>query len=832
MKKIKSIISCILIFAMLIPNITVQALENEQNNSSEIINTETNNSENEIINNEEINDEQVNNEEINDSNTISNESEDDILQEEEEIIIDENIENISDYDIYNSQNSKIQIDYNANYMIKFTKNGNINIYSSSSLSSAYTYINGGYINDVPVISVNDKYANILVSGYNGWIDSGFTLVPVAAATNPSYYVAENGILYHYISSDLTAGQGQSGFKIMIGSAPTFMINGVRYLSYDGNYFYDGSNIANGLNNIINDLKAGNKNNSVNNNNPFYSYYQYLPFRSKTVYTANELDKFINENTNSTSKLRGLGQAFKDAEETYGVNAILALGVAINESNGGMSEKAQTKNNLFGIGAVDSNPDNAKVFDTPEDSVIDFAKEYISSGYSNTDSWKYFGGHLGNKNLGANVKYASDPFWGEKAARYAFTIDFYLSGKDISSLIDTNAYQIGMYTNTNKVVNSNGALLYNVNKIGTTFVLNNKDAVNINGLSCYEIYPDKTTTTGSTFNGVYNWGVKGYISTSGVKLINTQKNVQPLLTVLGGSTRFETAVELSKSKFDSANYVVLINRNAIFDGISATPLATAVKGPILYTEVGYLQSSTKNEIYRLAPENVIIIGGTGVVNNNVVNELKSMGVANVVRLGGATRYDTALEVAKYIDSNCYGVSEIFIVNGAADADAMSVSAVGGKNNMPILLTQTNSIPSNTYNWLKSKNLLNAYVVGGTGVVSNNVLNTLNSITRLNISNNRVGGATRQDTNALVIERFYGKNLEVVYAARSHILFDALAVGPIAALDKAPVVLINTDINETQRSVLQNKTSKRIIQAGLDFPQQGINSLRRVLKIYDL
>ena len=57
---------------------------------------------------------------------------------------------------------------------------------------------------------------------------------------------------------------------------------------------------------------------------------------------------------------------------------------------------------------------------------------------------------------------------------------------------------------------------------------------------------------------------------------------------------------------------------------------------------------------------------------------------------------------------------------------------------------------------------------------------------------------------------------------------MAVGPIAALNDAPVVLINTDINDSQKAVLGKKTTKMVVQVGLDFPQQGINSLRSVLK----
>ena len=73
-----------------------------------------------------------------------------------------------------------------------------------------------------------------------------------------------------------------------------------------------------------------------------------------------MDYYINENT-VTSKLRGIGQALKDAEEKYGVNALLILGVAINESGWGTSNISQTKNNLFGIKAYDSDVNQASTF---------------------------------------------------------------------------------------------------------------------------------------------------------------------------------------------------------------------------------------------------------------------------------------------------------------------------------------------------------------------------------------------------------------------------------------------------------------------------------------
>lgn len=43
--------------------------------------------------------------------------------------------------------------------------------------------------------------------------------------------------------------------------------------------------------------------------------------------------------------------------------------------------------------------------------------------------RYLGGYFGDKESGMNVSYASDPYWGEKAAQYYRTMDGYLGGKD-------------------------------------------------------------------------------------------------------------------------------------------------------------------------------------------------------------------------------------------------------------------------------------------------------------------------------------------------------------------------------------------------------------------
>ncbi|MBD7910190.1 glucosaminidase domain-containing protein [Clostridium cibarium] len=422
-----------------------------------------------------------------------------------------------------------------------------NVFADPGLTDAYTYIHDWYISELPLIEDREREAKVLVAGYEGWMNkdinrdpnhdgynnSDIVIQPINQVTNPSYYTVTNGLLKHFISTSMdTAGKGTMR---TIGIAPSFLKEGQTYYSYDGNYFYDSSQgITNSLITLTRDLRNGNHNNSINSQNPYYNYYNYLPFRTKTNYTAEDLDRYINNNTQSTSKLRGLGQALKEAEQVYGVNALLALSVAINESGRGMSTLAQEKNNLFGLNATDYNTSvNATYYSSTRDCVMEFAKTYISRGYTDTTDWRDYGGFLGNKKLGANVKYASDPFWSEKAVSFAMEIELYLSDQNVANMKDYNYYQLIRYTGTNTVKTSSGNLLYNIQGtvnpgygsfVGAVSAISTARTTSVAGVNSFEINPERTTPNSlGNFDGFYDWNIKGYINTSNIEFVNKGKN---------------------------------------------------------------------------------------------------------------------------------------------------------------------------------------------------------------------------------------------------------------------------------------------------------------------
>lgn len=422
-----------------------------------------------------------------------------------------------------------------------------NIYPDSAMENAYTYVSHDYMSEVPLITTSGQAAKVLIGGYEGWMKytnkGDYTnktvdvvIWPLNQVTTPSYYIVQDGILKHWAGTSLDGG---SGSMLYVGSAPDFLEPGKKYASYDGNYFYYADNIQDAIWNLTLDLKENTKKRAVNSGNPYYSYFNNLSFRSKSNYTADEIDRYITAHTASDSKLRNLGAALKEAENTYGVNALLTLSVAINESGWGQSRIAKDKNNLFGMGAIDSDPYNgAYKYPSTRESVLDFTKNFISNQYANPRDWKYWGAFLGNKNLGANVKYASDPFWGEKAASYAMQIDYYLSEKNVNNLRDENYYQLIKYVGTNTVIGADGTEFYDVSTtnsyvdnagdigtsvVGTNAVQASGKKVIINGEEYIEIYADRNHTKyNGNFNGTYNWSKLGYTKNKNIIFLNKGK----------------------------------------------------------------------------------------------------------------------------------------------------------------------------------------------------------------------------------------------------------------------------------------------------------------------
>jgi beta-N-acetylglucosaminidase len=397
------------------------------------------------------------------------------------------------------------------------------------------YLYGHMGADAAYLGMENGKVKFMVSGVVGLVNaSNVQVVSRSQTSSISYYYTDGTWIYHSICTNLNSTNTS---LLKVGPKQSYLATGTKYYSYDGHYFY--TNYAT----MISDYMAGIRTNSVNPSNPYYNYYQFLPLRSTTNYTAAQLDSLLLSKTASTSKMRNIGSIMVNNQNTYGINALLATSIAANESGWGISSIATSKNNLFGLNAVDSSPgQSADSFSSVESCIIDFMKNWMSKGYLNTSDWRYRGGFLGNKASGINVKYASDPYWGEKAAAIAWNLD--------GQALDRNKYTIGIKDtvpntpvtlNVRKESTTTSAVLFQTSIANCPFIILGEE----NGF--YKIQSDALLNSNRTAidlsTGVYNFSkMYAYVSKDYVTALsqgsgNAASQVGDTLVVRRGNTYY-------------------------------------------------------------------------------------------------------------------------------------------------------------------------------------------------------------------------------------------------------------------------------------------------------
>lgn len=356
-------------------------------------------------------------------------------------------------------------------------------YTSGFTTFGDTYVPSG--TELKYDGSDGNTATIELAGVKDTVSqSDVALTPTAMEQGRSYYSVSNGNLYHTVFNPITEAYEGS---LVYGPAPKFMASGHRYYSWDGHTFADSSGNTVGT---------------------AYQYFDILPLNTSTSYTADQLNNYVKTHIPSSYKnsmggvgpLASLGDAFITAQNKYGVNAEYLLAHAILESAWGSSAIAQNKHNLFGLGAADSDPyTGAKRFDSYAQ-CVDYMARYVSNSYLYpTDPSKslgafYNGDMLGNKGAGMNVKYASDPFWGEKIAGYMYQIDTALGGKDFGKY-DSGPYHLaisktdGLHVRTQPSTSSNTTISYAIPNKGAGMIVTG-EVSNGEG-TWYKIYSDKS-----------------------------------------------------------------------------------------------------------------------------------------------------------------------------------------------------------------------------------------------------------------------------------------------------------------------------------------------------
>lgn len=227
------------------------------------------------------------------------------------------------------------------------------------------------------------------------------------------------------------------------------------------------------------------------------------------------------------------------------------------------------------------------------------------------------------------------------------------------------------------------------------------------------------------------GGESAVSDSVVSQIEKRVARDAKIVRISGDTRRDTANEIfaQAKKQVGANWngdtAIIATGENFTDALSISAYAEANKYPVFLSGNTGLDTSTVKDIKGYGFTNIVIAGGSAAVPNSVIAQLKSAGVSesNIVRLGGATRYQTSLEIAKYASSHSslQPTTPVF-ATGENFPDALAGGVLAGVQNSPLLLVSPDTaVNHDALNWINSttKFTNTAYVLGGTDAVSETV-----------------------------------------------------------------------------------------------------------------
>lgn len=264
----------------------------------------------------------------------------------------------------------------------------------------------------------------------------------------------------------------------------------------------------------------------------------------------------------------------------------------------------------------------------------------------------------------------------------------------------------------------------------------------------------------------------------------------------GTNRYDTARLIATDNTSEAaplfSGTVLLARGDSFpDALAGNYLAGLTGAPVLLTDPDVLSAETVEALQELtrlsfAPPHVVLLGGPAAISQEIEAQVARDFDPGVERIEGNDRYQTAALLATAETST---TSTAIVASGEMFPDALVAGPLSFSEGMPMLLAQRHALPQVTADALRARGVQNVLLAGGTQALSPAVQDAIEA---LGIQVQRVGGAGRSGTAAafarLALQQ-YGYSRDHFTLATGANFPDALAAGPHAGTDRAPILITN-------------------------------------------
>ncbi|TKC16998.1 cell wall-binding repeat-containing protein [Robertmurraya kyonggiensis] len=289
---------------------------------------------------------------------------------------------------------------------------------------------------------------------------------------------------------------------------------------------------------------------------------------------------------------------------------------------------------------------------------------------------------------------------------------------------------------------------------------------------------------------------------------TTKNVQ--VKAVNGQTRYLTSIAISRDLYPNGfpddkqeRTVILSTGLDSADALSAGPLTAKLENaPILLNNAQALLPEVRDELIRLRANKVVILGGPLAISTNIENAIRGLGI-QVERIQGQNRTETNNQINQRLGN----VNGVFVASARSFPDALAAAPIAAANNWAIVLTEKNGLSDAALNYIRGKQIA---ILGGELVVPAGVENQiLSQNSAANVK--RLSGTSRYDTLASILWNFKDVMKSNTVNVSTGLNFpDALSAAPLSILNKAPLVLVGSDVNKNVESFLLKYTEENRVE----------------------
>jgi putative cell wall-binding protein len=267
------------------------------------------------------------------------------------------------------------------------------------------------------------------------------------------------------------------------------------------------------------------------------------------------------------------------------------------------------------------------------------------------------------------------------------------------------------------------------------------------------------------------------------------------TRLSGADRFATTAAVAERGWPDGGggTVFVVNGLNFPDALSAG--AATRNGVLLTVRTDDIPTATAEQLTRIQPGRIVVVGGTGVVSNAVLTQLRGyvadpLDPNSVVRIAGSSRYETSRAVLTSAFGFNSAPAEVFLATGRNFPDALSAVPAAISMGAAVLLVDgsAGSLDSATAALLQTLGVP-VTIIGGTGAVSAGIEAQVAGIVGVGATS-RVSGADRFATSTAIVQRYFGE-ADYAFLANGFGFADALAAGPVAGRWLSPVYLVRQE-----------------------------------------